>query len=112
MGKKKILFVCTANTHRSPTAEELLNKDERFEVRSCGIHPLSPTKISRELLVWADKVFVMEQSQRDYIEDNFSDLNKNIIVLNIADNYWRGDEELIKLLKEKLKKWLLDYRRN
>lgn len=104
--KKKILFVCTANTHRSPTAEELFNKDERFDVKSCGIHPLSPTKISRELLEWADKIFVMEQSQRDYIEDNFPDLKKLVIVLNIHDNYWRGDEELIKILKEKLKYYL------
>ncbi len=109
MKKQKILFVCTANTHRSPTAEELLKGDKRFEVKSCGIHPLSPTPISRELVDWADKIFVMcerLEKHRTIIEDKFPDMKKPIIDLNIPDNYWKGDAELIEVLKSKLKEYL------
>ena len=109
MKRQKILFVCTANTHRSPTAEELLKKDKRFEVKSCGIYPSSPTPISKELVEWADKIFVMcerLEKHRTIIEDKFHDLKKPIIDLNIPDNYWKGDPELIKVLKERFKVYL------
>ena len=33
---EKILFVCTGNMDRSPTAESLLKGREGFEVRSAG----------------------------------------------------------------------------
>ncbi len=109
--KQKILFVCTANTHRSPTAQDLFSKDKRFEVRSCGIHPLSPTPISKELVEWADIIFVFcerLEGHRTFIEDKFPNLKKPIIDLNIPDNYWREDPELIAILKKKLTNYL-DY---
>ena len=107
--KQKILFVCAANTHRSPTAEEILKGDERFEVKSCGIHPLSPTPISKELVEWADMIFVMNESlekQITFIEDKFPGLKKPIIDLDIPDNYWRGDPELVEILRQKIKQYL------
>jgi hypothetical protein len=33
----RILFLCSRNHWRSPTAEALYQKDQRFEVRSAGV---------------------------------------------------------------------------
>jgi len=35
--KRNVLFVCTANQQRRPTAEELYRNDRRFTVRSAGL---------------------------------------------------------------------------
>jgi predicted protein tyrosine phosphatase len=105
MEKKNLLFICTANFQRSPTAAALFKDNEKYIGKSCGIHQQAVRPISKQAIEWADVIFCMEDIHKDFIDDNYSDEigNRKIIVLNIEDNYERGDEGLIAILKEKLK---------
>jgi len=60
---KKVLFVCTVNRFRSKTAEEIFKS--KFNVKSAGTSELANTPLSRELLEWADYIFVMEESHKN-----------------------------------------------
>ncbi|MDH5779723.1 MAG: protein tyrosine phosphatase [Candidatus Bathyarchaeota archaeon] len=103
---KKILFVCTGNMDRSPTAEDLLKGREDFEVMSAGTWMHAPRRVSESLLDWADKIFVMEKEHKAAILRLKPDVENKIIVLDIPNNYRRNDPELVKTLKAKLSKHL------
>jgi predicted protein tyrosine phosphatase len=102
-----LLFVCTANQHRSRTAEDIFGRDPQFEVRSAGTDVLEDDPdeqpLTRDLLDWADVVFVMEPYHRETIEERFPDLLKRIVVLNIEDVYYRNDPYLMNLLQRRVK---------
>jgi predicted protein tyrosine phosphatase len=102
-----LLFVCTANQHRSRTAEDLFQRDTHYQVRSAGTDVLEDDPdeqpLTRELLDWADIVFVMEPYHREVIEERFPDLLKRIVVLHIEDVYYRGDRLLIDTLRRRVK---------
>ena len=100
----KILFVCTGNLDRSPTAEDLFKGREAFEVKSAGTHIHARRRISQSLLDWADKIFVMERAHEDAILQLMPEAENKITVLDIPDNYLRNSPELVELLKAKLSK--------
>ena len=106
MAKKKILFVCTGNIDRSPTAEALFSKSPIHEARSAGTWRHAYRRVSRELVEWADVIFVMEDHHKESIVDSFPEAKDKIIVLDIPDIYPRHHPELVALLKEKLSKYL------
>ncbi len=90
--KKKLLFVCTANQQRSPTAEELFKNSNKYDAKSCGIHPLSEKFITREAINWADIIFCMDEIHKKFILENFPESKKkDIRVLNIPDVYYKND---------------------
>ncbi|MCD6538574.1 protein tyrosine phosphatase [Candidatus Bathyarchaeota archaeon] len=103
---EKILFVCTGNMDRSPTAESLLKGKEGFEVRSAGTWIHARRRISRDLIEWAHRIFVMEDHHKRAILSICPEAEGKIIVLNIPDIYMRNDPELIEILKMKLRKHL------
>ncbi len=110
MRKIKLLFVCTENLQRSPTAEELFKGNKIYEAKSAGISPTSAKPITKQAIEWADKIFVMEPFHKEYIKEFFPMYkNKEITVLNIPDIYYRNDPKLIKILKEKLRKYLIGW---
>jgi predicted protein tyrosine phosphatase len=103
--KERILFVCTANLDRSPTAEDLYRHDPRYDVRSAGTAPFATNPITRDLLLWADRVFVMcEREDRHHtdIKLRFPKLDARIIDLDLEDRWHRGHPELVKRLLKKL----------
>ena len=105
MHPERILFICTANVDRSPTAEELYAKDARYEVRSAGTAPFATTPINRELLQWADRVFVMcerEDRHATQLRLRFPDVRPTIVDLNVEDRWHRGDPELVRRLLKAL----------
>ena len=101
---RRVLFVCTANLQRSPTAEKLFNGwKSSWEAKSAGIMPEpGGTALSQELIDWAEFVIVMEPIHSQYIRENFQCAPEKIKVLNIADRYFREDPELIHELKRKV----------
>ncbi len=102
--KEKLLFICNANLQRSPTAEEVF-REKGYETKSAGIHPLAETKVSQQALDWADKIFVMEEFQKQIILKNFSINENKITNLEIPDIYERNSPELKQILKEKIKNY-------
>ena len=103
--RQRVLFVCTANVDRSKTAEDLYENDPRFEVKSCGVAPFAQVVVTRELLDWADFVFVMNESEDHHvtaIRRRFPGLSKGVIDLNIEDRWKRGHPELSRLIVSRL----------
>jgi predicted protein tyrosine phosphatase len=100
----KVLFVCTANLQRSPTAETLFQGWKgNWEAKSAGISPdLGGNPLTQEVIDWADVIIVMETIHSQYIQANFRCGPDKIQVLNIADRYFRNDPELIGELREKV----------
>ena len=104
MARTKLLFICKANICRSRTAEDLFENSSQYEVQSAGIkwHENGGQVIGQGLINWADRIFVMEKWQLEYLAVTFDIEGKGITVLNISDIYGRGDENLIKILVSKL----------
>jgi len=103
--RQHILFVCTANIDRSKTAEDLYEDDPRFEVKSCGVAPFAQVVVTRELLDWADRVFVMNETEDHHvtaIKRRFPGFLKDVIDLDIEDRWKRGHPELVKLIVSRL----------
>ena len=101
--KKHILFVCTVNRMRSASAQQIYKDDPRFEVKSAGISSVAATVLTRELLLWADAIVVMEKHHRNFIRKQFPDIytDKKIVCLYIPDEYDYMQKELIYILREK-----------
>jgi len=102
-----ILFVCSRNKWRSRTAETIYKNHSIHNVRSAGTEPSARIKINSKLILWADLILVMEKKHKQRIIENFSKdiIDKEIIILNIPDDYQYMDEELINELNSKV----LDY---
>lgn len=93
--KKRILFVCTGNTCRSPLAEHLLRHKagERFDIKSAGVaatdgdaaskhvqtllkekgidHTHQAQMVTQELLDWADVVLTMTEGHLQHLQQLF-----------------------------------------
>ena len=103
--RERILFVCTANVDRSRTAEDLYVADPRYEVRSAGTAPFATVPLSRDLLLWADRVFVMserEDSHATLIKLRFPGVDRPLVDLDVEDRWRRGDPELVARLRRRL----------
>jgi predicted protein tyrosine phosphatase len=104
----KILFVCSANQHRSKTAEDYFSaKFPEEEFQSAGTnHKIckqkGTTPLDQDLMDWADVVYVMENKHKEQIQKHVGSLyNEKITVLNIPDDFKYYQKELIALLEEK-----------
>ena len=108
---KKVLFVCTANLQRSPTAEKLFQGWKgTWEAKSAGIMPEPDCKpLSQKLIDWADLIIVMEPMHSQYIEAQYQRSAGKIHVLNIADVYFRDDPKLKRELLKKVPSILEKY---
>jgi len=101
---KRILFLCSQNKLRSPTAESIFCDREGWIVRSAGLNSGAEVYISTEDVEWAEYIFVMEQAHARKLRKKFRDLitNQKIICLGIPDDYEFMDKELIKILEDKV----------
>jgi predicted protein tyrosine phosphatase len=100
----EIMFICGKNRRRSSSAEEIFSGMDGIEVSSAGTSVEAECQVSADLLEWADRVFVMEQSQRRYLNAHFarSVKDKKIVCLNIADRYGYMQPELVTALRAKV----------
>jgi predicted protein tyrosine phosphatase len=105
---KKLLFVCSENRLRSPTAEAVFSEYEGIEAIGAGTNADAETPVSGDLIEWADVILVMERAHRNKVSKKYKELlkNKRLIVLEIPDEYECMQPELIQLLKTKVSRLL------
>jgi len=103
-----LLFVCSKNQWRSPTAELLFKNHPIHLAKSAGTSDKARIKVNQKMIAWADLIFVMERKHQKILERNFSDIlvNKPIIILDIEDNYQFNDPGLIDILTTSLRDYL------
>ena len=101
---KKLLFICSRNQWRSPTAEKVWAKKQRFEARSAGTSPKAKRTVSPADIRWADIIFTMEKKHKNRLIAKFTRLlsHKKVYVLEIPDDYKFMDPELIAELESKV----------
>ena len=96
-----ILFICSRNNWRSPTAETIYKSRQDHKFRSAGTEQSAKNKISSKDILWADIIFTMEKKHKQRLLDKFpiEIKNKKFIILDIEDNYKFMDEELVEMIK-------------
>ncbi len=95
-----LMFVCSRNQWRSPTAEKLYENDDRLNVRSRGTTRNAVQTITANDIKWSDVILVMEDKHRKRILASFPDelRFKPIHVLDIPDDYRFMELDLVSLI--------------
>jgi predicted protein tyrosine phosphatase len=103
-----VLFVCSANRLRSPTAEQIFSTWPGIETDSAGLNHGAAVQLSTEQIEWADIIFVMEKAHRNKLSKQFrAHLHaKRVICLDIPDDYEFMDPVLISILETKAGRFL------
>ena len=100
----KLLFVCAANTQRSPTFEAYFKKNHpEYEVMSAGVYAGFPNQVNEEICEWADLIYVMDLSQTMFFYEKYPHHVQKVRTIGISDQYDRDDPELIRLIEFWLK---------
>jgi len=101
---KHVLFICSQNRLRSPTAEQVFANRPGFEVASAGLNPEAETPVSSDLLEWADVIFVMERAHSNKLAKRFRPWlkDKRIVCLDIPDEFEFMDPVLVRLLEARV----------
>lgn len=114
---KKVLTVCSAGCLRSPTAAHILSSDPwNFNTRCAGIsEEYAIVPVTEALIMWADVIVCMDLQQQCFINDMqnklFNDLDdwsydfefKQVINLEIPDEYDYRNPKLVQIMAEKFK---------
>jgi len=105
MKPKNLLFVCEGNEQRSPTFEIWFKKNRpKYNVISAGILSYCPQLLTKELLEWADVVYVMDLIQEMFIARKFPEFLEKVVVVGCDDSYPRESPQLFRLIEYWIKK--------
>lgn len=104
----RILFVCTQNRLRSPTAEQIFSQWRSIECASAGVHSSADVPLDPELIAWADIIFVMESVHKTKMSTQFKKHldGKRVVCLGIPDDYGFMEPALVQLLERKVSPFL------
>ncbi|MBE9138968.1 phosphotyrosine protein phosphatase [Nodosilinea sp. LEGE 07088] len=105
-----ILFICSRNQWRSPTAEAVWRKYPGISVRSAGTSPKAKRTVTASDIDWADIIFAMESKHQQRLRAEFPQLlhHKRIEVLDIPDEYHYMDFELIEIFEAEAERFLAE----
>lgn len=98
---RKVLCVCSAGLLRSPTTARVLAEHFGYNTRAAGIsedYALIP--VDEVLIEWADEIVCMEQRHANVLLKLMPN-NKEIVILDIPDNFAYMDDILVALIKER-----------
>jgi predicted protein tyrosine phosphatase len=101
MPNVNVLFLCSRNRLRSPTAEQTFASWPGIEVASAGLSSDAEVPLDGEQVQWAQLIFVMEKAHRSKLQKQFRQhlRGQRIICLGIPDDYDYMQPELVSLLK-------------
>ena len=101
---RHVLFICSQNRLRRPTAEQVFADWPGIETASAGLKPDADVPVSPELLQWADLIVVMERAHRSRLASRFQRWlgGKRIVCLDIPDDYAFMAPALVALLQAKV----------
>jgi predicted protein tyrosine phosphatase len=104
----RILFVCSEDRLRSPTAATVFSKCEGVEAISAGTNKDCEQPVSGDLIEWSDVILVMERSHKTKIQQKFRDLlkDKKVGVLDIPDHFEYMDPLLIRILETRVPRYV------
>lgn len=104
---KHLLFLCSRNRLRSPTAEAIFARPG-VETDSAGLSPDAEVILSPEQIEWADLILVMERNHRTRLNRDYGRhlKGKRIVVLGIPDQFDFMDPALVELLEAKCARYL------
>ncbi|PIP73963.1 MAG: phosphotyrosine protein phosphatase [Candidatus Lloydbacteria bacterium CG22_combo_CG10-13_8_21_14_all_47_15] len=108
---KKLLFVCSANISRSPTAAEFFRACPEFDTKSAGTEPYAGGKpVSQDLVDWANIIFALSEKtngHRTFLKEHFAIPQKTPIYdLDIPNGYLYGEPALQLLLLDRVSKYI------
>jgi predicted protein tyrosine phosphatase len=103
-----VLFICSRNQWRSPTGEEIYKNHSFIIAKSAGTEPSARIKLTAKQIAWADIIFVMEKKHKQRMLEKFSfeTEDKQIVILDIADEYKFMDSELIAEIETKVNQYI------
>ncbi|MDM1756370.1 MULTISPECIES: protein tyrosine phosphatase [unclassified Acinetobacter] len=106
-----ILFICSRNQWRSPTAEHVFAVGYGIKTRSAGTSRHAKHTLSSKDIAWAELIFVMEQKHKQNIKEKFPKQlqHKKVIVLDITDDYHYMDAALVEILQDVVPPYLDDF---
>jgi predicted protein tyrosine phosphatase len=97
---KKLLFVCAGNVNRSPSFEIWFKEYRpKYEVKSTGTAHGYPERMNRELLEWADKIFLMDLEQEMFMVMKFPEFVFKCEIIGCSDRYERESQQLNELIE-------------
>jgi predicted protein tyrosine phosphatase len=101
---KRVLFICSQNRLRGPTAEQVFSAHADLECASAGLNHDAENVVTPELVEWADVIFVMEKAHKAKLTSKFKRHLKNarVVCLDIPDNYEFMDPALVQILESKV----------
>jgi len=99
-----LLFLCSRNRLRSPTAEQVFASWPGVETASAGLAPDAVEGVDADHIDWADVIFVMERAHQARLNRRFRDRlkGKRVICLDIPDDYGFMQPELVALLEKRV----------
>lgn len=105
---KRVLFICSRNKLRSPTAEQVFSAWPNVETDSAGLADDAVVPLSSDQLEWATLIVVMENAHRKKLNRQYGRhlKGKKVVCLGIPDNYQFMQPELIALLEAKANSFL------
>lgn len=110
---KKVLTVCSAGCLRSPTAAHILSSEPwNYNTRCAGTsEEYAIVPVTEALIAWADVILVMDSFQQKHVNemqhslvDEIVDFQyKQVINLEIEDDYDYRNPKLVEIMTEKFK---------
>jgi predicted protein tyrosine phosphatase len=104
----RVLFICSRNRLRSPTAEVVFAKWPNVETDSAGLAPDADVQLDADQLDWAEVIFIMERGHQRRLSQRFGSRlrGKRVVCLGILDDYAFMQPELVALLEKRVGPYL------